>query len=365
MRETASILLLAILSAQPVEADRVVLRAAAGEFNGTVVSVDGNGVEFEAIGSDANSSTRRLLTWDRVLQVECSDPKHAREAARWAAPADSLWRGIQRLQRGDAALANDALSSGWTSWMDQGGPSALLAADALLRARLSLQYYDDLWMIALRVADRRMAQEKCEPLEMLADPIVSNIGLIPELPPRWADRASATIDAQSLSFLKVAHPVVEAIRLRVQWLAKRAFTTEDVPPFKAADRARVPKELSSGATDSIEILNLWIAGLSQQKSDREKSRDRLESSHYPLAWQRAWAHIAMAESLQCEKSSAANDAAILALLAAAETAREDHPALAARAAGWASEALIESGDSVGAKRVQDAYAADSQEGLSP
>lgn len=330
--------------------DELVLRDGLGSIAGSVTRVGPEGI---AIQPESGGEVR-TIEWTRIANAQLSDGALAAAAKPWLDAADGLWRGAQRLARGDCDLARQAFDASRAQFLDAPGPSGLLAAEGLLRAKLCLGAgMDDpaeSWALALRVDDRRRRGERVETLDGLGEPLDALCGAVPELPPYFSPRSGAgsTDSSAELAALTVETAEARALAARVTQLARPG--TPRVAPVR--DEMGTPEWRGM-----CELLDRWAEALQEDASKRKRARQRLEQLTLESAWLRAWAHVARAQSLEREPAASAADEAILAFVTAAEVSREESPRLSAWCAVRAGALLRAAGDAAAAERVESTYGA--------
>ncbi len=348
-------------------ADVVTLRDGRGTIEGRVTGLSAAGVVVDSGGSASASATpgSSAIPWIRVAECQVDDVAMQSQAAEWLRAAEGLWRGQQRLERGDFKLAMEAFQSAGARFGAERGEAGLLHAEGLLRAGLGqgveTDGLADAWPLVLSVADLRAAGATVASLAALPDPMASGVGIVPQLPPLFIHQPGDA--AAALEAVPSAFAAVEAVRLRVARIARLEAAIVDSPDTKAPPRVRE----GDGPVDwvtTLGLLDAWADAVGPEPRKRDRAREKLEHSDYPHAWQRAWAELARARSLEHETVLSRSGEAVLAYLAAAEVAREEHPSLGRLAASQATRVLRSMGDSPSAARVEAAYALGPQEGRS-
>ncbi len=345
------------------------LRDGRKTLQGKVIGLSASGIVVAGAGTDvgAGASGEWTVPWIRVAECRLDDHDMQAEAQSWLTAAEGLWRGQQRLERGDFALALDAFQSSGGRFQADTGEAGLLQAEGLLRSRLGLGVVSrdlgDVWPLVIVVAELRSGGAQVESLSALRDPLASGVAIVPDLPPLFVSEGGAAAAAVAMAAVSPTASTVDAIRLRVAQIARTEAQVTEPPGAKAPPRVRdddgVPDWVST-----IGLLDAWAEAIGPEPRKRAKARDKLERSDYPHAWQRAWAELARARSLERESVLSRAGEAVLAYLAAAEVARDEHPSLGRLAASQASRVLRAMGDVPSAARVEAAYALDPQEGQS-
>jgi len=343
--------------------DTVVIRHVQEPVQGTIRQWDGAGVLIVRTGD----STPTTIPWTRIASVEIAEPDSDRMAAmrRWLEASDGLWRGQQRLGRGDFEMACEGFAKASALFRDDDGEAGQLLMEGWLRSMIGRGLTaDDLpaaWSLVLDAAARRVGSKQPDAFEQLHDPIADGFGLAPSVPPLFVPAKLAEAAIAAVPGGTGGAAAQEALRSRVLAIAAAEAggegSTRAKKPAKASDR-----DGSVEWVATMDLLDLWIKGLSGDDRARSDARERLGAMPLTHEWQRAWAALARARSWEREGDGTGTGEAVLAYVEAAEIASEKEPGLARLSAQQAARVLRGMGDNAAAERVIGAYAPGTMEG---
>ena len=305
----------------------VELRGRAGTRDVQAVTARPDGLQARgAAGGDGPSSIR----WSTIRAVRGSDDPGV---ARWLAAGDDLWRGRERVLRGDWSLAREPLQRAFAAW--QGAtPSAdgMLAAVACAEAHLRAGDAP----AAVRPAFEAVRLARAgEPAVAAADgaPFVAAQARI------GAGSAPAPVGLSPLAFDAAASARVRA--------AMDGFDPGDDAGLRDAVQAylgaleggtapeRRAGKLPEADRAAIDALDAFRLARSPDAKDRLVAVERLRRGKRATGpWPEDSVRLALAVALAADEDRAAREAGLL--LAASVAAAPDRagPALAARAAAW-------------------------------
>lgn len=334
----------AIALALPASAGSdVVLRAGAVAPAGPVSAVTPDGV---VVGSPNERGV--VIGWDRVRAVP-----GVPDAAQHLPVAERAWRARERLERGDAPLAEPIFEELFSFYQWRSGPTARVVAEGLLRCRLRRGAHlasIDPWLALRLASDESAGPVHYAPdwpqragLGSVIDPVT---GLAPGLPPMW-----------------VASPVVQAFAARAA-----AEIPSDAPAAGASVRALAalyrhaarfeagwndpwPEAQGSGTAVQFvtEIIRARAGDAVERTEARARLADRLTTGAAP--WLVAWTHTALGRSLAREPSRDERLRAVVELLHVPAIHADAQPYLAGLCLAEAAVVLDELGDAAGASRL--------------
>ncbi len=289
------------------------------------------GVEGVRVGS-------RVIPWDRVRAVE---GELAEQAAAWAEVSETLWRARARLERGDAALAEPLYEEAFAQLAGAPGPTALAAAEGLLRCRLlrgARAAAVEPWLEAARLRREGVA------VEFRGPPVIDpDTGLAPALAPVW----ERTVGAGALGRVdggRSTNFVIATLDDLYRWSALRAA---GVDAAGAHEPVVGPEEAKDPA---VALVQAMVEAQHGDDRARERARAALSAglARDLGSWQEAWRRAALGLSLVRERGEAQRRDGMLELLHLPARFSGSQPALAAIALREAARTLEEDGDSAGA-----------------
>lgn len=312
----------------------LVLRAFEAAPQGEAVAADALGVRVRNAQGDSV-----VVGWDRVLRL----PEILAEAGEpYEQYALDAWRARTRIERGDLVLAEPLLESLSARYRPLRGPTGLVIAEGLLRARLARNANESgieawlAWLDANVVRQPRTSFANAQWARQAGLPPVidAQTELCPTLPPMWL----ATASLQLLLDL----PSIEGEREKVS--AMRAY-------FQAAARHELGQSIASlpepPRERSSELVRDIVAARVLGESDRSSARARLEAAlkqpHGP--WMTAWLRAAIGRSLVVEQDPEMRLRGVAELLRVHVLHRGDAPKLADIALAEAASVLDQLGHS--------------------
>lgn len=285
----------------------------------------------------------RLIPWDRVRVVE---GELAGEAEAWLDIAEKLWRARARLERGDAAMAEPLFEEVFESLRGSPGPTALAAAEGLLRCRLARGARAAAVEPWLEV--KRLRREGAL-VEFRGPPVIdAEWGLAPALPPVWGQDAGAEALGREAGG-RSADFVVAALDDLYRWSALRAAGVDGT----SATAPIVGEE--EGGDPAVALVQAMVEAQHGEGMTRERARERLAAglSRDLGTWREAWRRAAIGLSLTSSPEPAARRAGLLELLQIPARFSGSQPDLAGLALREAARVLEMDGDTEGAAALRN------------
>lgn len=312
----------------------------------------GDRVPIEAISDEGlvESGTGRLVPLSRVERVE------GEESSAFAGLrplARDVWRGVSRLERGDAAGAEPLLERAAERLAGGRGPTSRVVAEGLVRCRLSrgaVGAATESWLWWVTCGGPR--GERAIMLSPLAS---GQTALVPELPPifsrfdpdetRWAVTEPRGLSADLSS---------EAQRLSRWYRAAASWAAGETAELSEVASAPAETEAIAIVRD---VVLAQAGGLDERAAARRRIRARLGGGRAE-PWVEAWCRIAAGRSLIVDGESEGDREAVM--LGVAELLHlparlggiDDR--LTRMACADAAAALRRQGDADGADAVLDA-----------
>ncbi len=143
--------------------------------------------ELVASISDRGLVREERIAWDRIAAVDpASDGTLEVGVSDGLAKGDRIWRGIRRLQRGDARLARTAFEDAWELGPRIPGELAAATLEGLVRAGIALGDTDGTLAEALVLGELAMAGRRSDRFDGAAfsgSVVDEATGLVPDAPP--------------------------------------------------------------------------------------------------------------------------------------------------------------------------------------
>ncbi|MEM1072565.1 MAG: hypothetical protein AAGH71_07075 [Planctomycetota bacterium] len=318
--------------------------AATGQATATLRGREARAITVERAdvsGVVANvADTPVLLTWDRVRSLEGADDP---AIGAYAAAGEALWRGIERLDRGDPIAALVVLETAFETFENEPGPTARLAADALLTARLTLGEAEASVVPWLHALERETTV--IGPIAPRRTQIDYEWGLIAELAPvfvpsRIAARVAADVAADDFERWTVGPNK----RLAEVYASALLLAAGQSPPPLDWDPP----------TEGVRLARAMVEARSNDPRRRAAAREELRAfvSDDARPWVRAWSHAGIGLSLLAE-SEGERLAGIGHLLVVPSVYGEAQPYLAGVCLAEAAQALADAGRTDDAARLLD------------
>lgn len=332
MRPLAWLIVLALAPLACAQDGTLVLRAFEAPPPGEPVAADAQGVRVRTAAGDTV-----VVGWDRVLRL----PEALAAAGEpHASLALDAWRARTRVERGDLVLAEPLLESLFASHQPLRGPTGLVIAEGLLRARLARGAGESgieawlAWLDANVVRQPRTTFANALWARQAGLPAVidADTELCPALAPMWLGSAS----------LQLVLDTRPAEGEREKASAMRAY-------YQAAARHEMGQPVASlpdpPRERASELVRDIVAARVLGEAERAPARARLESAlkQTNSAWLSAWLRAGIGRSLVLESDPDMRLRGVAELLRVHVLHRGDAPFLADIALAEAAAVLDEFG----------------------
>lgn len=334
-------------SATPANAATLVLRRGENAPPGSVVSANAEGVVVAG-----GSAAPVLVPWDRVLRLD-----GIVGAETWRADGVDVWRGWERLERGDAIAAEPVFERVVRGRAGARGPTTARALEGLLRCRLergARALALETWLAwqdaRVPVAGPQVYQRREAPaLAAIED---AGYALVPSLPPLWTgERLADTIVDTAEEDHEHAPPDARGrgAQLASIYAAAARFARGELAELG-------PKPIADRGADLA-----WLVAAAQspdaatRRVGTEGLRRVLDAERTP--WVRAWAHVALGRGMALEADDDERRRAALELLRVPAELGWAVPHLAETALVDAAAILDTLGDTDGAAAIRAELAA--------
>lgn len=327
---------------------QVVLRGHEAPPPGDVIEVTLDGVSVQD-----ERGAAIILGWDRVREVR---GVFADQAAAHASLSDQVWRARVRIERGDAYAAEPLLEKPFEMFEGRGGPTAMVIAEGLLRARLRRGAQVAAvrpWIALLH------ARQSTGPANLhrewateagLPDVVDTNTGLVPALPPIWFDWP-AVVAFAAAGRERAGEGLKGPAALEALYFHAARFECGWRDEFPAVDR-------SSWAVAMVADI---VRARTGSPGERSRARDGLRAAltAAPEPWLEAWIRVGMGRSLVRESDPESRLLGVAELLTVPARLSQANPYLAGMALAEAAIVLHGLGDARGAAALRaellDAY----------
>lgn len=168
--------------------DVVHRRDSAPSLRGEITLSDA-GVTVRTGEPGSGTGASHFVPWDRVRSVQMFDEPAA--LASYLRIAEDLWRARSRLERGDAAMAEELFERLFERYRGSTHETALVVAEGLLRCRLERHDITRAVVPALEVARLRRARVETDSYATLSPVYDARTSLCVYVPPVWIDERSA------------------------------------------------------------------------------------------------------------------------------------------------------------------------------
>jgi len=293
-----------------VTAGQVELRRGVAELpDGTVVTaVSSEGVRVLVPG-EAGPARPAVLGWHEVRAVggEFAEPSHA-----FAALADKAWRAHSRLHRGDLVMAEPLLEELFPVVAGQGGPTARMVCDGLLRCRLrrgARVGAIEAWLAGVAAQEGSTSPEGNGLIDAAT-------GLVPALPPVWIGTAGLQVWAAGEPRMSGSPGAA------LEELYRQAARFECGLPVALAESP--PEE--PGARLVWEIVQARAGGSEARAEARRALAARIVEN--PGGWREAWCRVGLGRSMLRETSLDTRRLGVVELLHLPARLADDSPYLA-------------------------------------
>ena len=310
----------------------VVLRGAAEPLGAPVTQLSDAGVH---VGGDQV----RIIGWDSVKAVTGD---LSVEAETYRALADDAWRARLRLSRGDLERAEPLFEVVYERVQATPGPTALMAAEGLMRCRLRRgdQFGAiEPWLTAVRLRDAGFRIAGDPPILPVLD---TQLNLSAALPPIWIDDAATS--AAISTGLEVEPDPSRANELHALYM--------DAARFEVSNE---PIDLDSTSGDpTVDFVRMIVAARVGDATQRARARETLVAGlgADPGTWKEAWRRVAIGRSCLMEDDPSLRTEGLLHLLHLPARFGVTHPYLNGIALAEASLELRRTGDDVAADALQ-------------
>jgi hypothetical protein len=328
-------LLLLSLPAGEAVADTIERRGAEPPLEGEVTSIDDGGVRIRS-----ETGATHFVCWDHVRDVRTTRVDPALE--RYLAIAEDLWRARSRVERGDAALAEDLLGRLFEQYRGQTHEAALVAAEGLLRCRLARGTNDAAVIPALEVVRMRRGGIVCDSYRSLPPVIDEATWLCPQLPPFWMQsRTLAKLQRDLAEYDAGDDAVVAALARQYRTAALQHLALAGEVGVETSQKP----ESSAVDQDGVRWLGILNGAWGDDAAAREAARQRLAQMAVDApAWQEAWTRFALGASLLGERGIGRRQRGLVNLIHVPARFASTQPYLAGLALAWVAEAARQDGE---------------------
>ncbi len=282
----------------------------------------------------------RLVTWDRVRGLQGVD---ATGAQAYLSAGEALWRGITRLDRGDAIAAIEPLESAFDTFAGFDGATTSIAADALLAARLRLGEAEGSvlpWVVRLEQDIRLLEPPAGRRVDL--DPMTR---LVPTLPPVFVGGRKPGAAAAELAdggFDRWTEGPNR--RLAELYASAMLIAVGEDPPV-------IPDDVDDAG---IRLVRAMVVSRHSDPALREAARRELRRflAETEQEWTRAWCHAGIGLSL-LQESGSQRLAGVGHLLMLPSRYAESQPYLAGVCLAEAAVVLYETGRTETARALAD------------
>lgn len=244
---------------------------------------------LSVVRTDRGLDREEVVPWDRLAGVDPRLPEGTLEVGidRGLALGDRLWRGRNRLRRGDARLAREAFLEAFELIRERRGPMFSIALEGLVASAILEGRVDDIQSEAVFLGELGLAGSRTDRFAGPAfggDVIDAETQLVPMVPPVTGGPASLKIRER----LRDRPRIHENSGLRRDlWIR----LLDGSGPPELEDRS-----VDAGTRYLVELTNLD----SKDRRTRESARRRLiEQLDGQPGWRTAWTrHRAGRSSLQ-------------------------------------------------------------------
>jgi hypothetical protein len=333
---------------------------------GKVLATTLGGVRLEGDGA-GNAKGARVVSWDLVKGVEGDAG-----AGNFGLAADALWRARTRLERGDARAAEAVAEPLVETYASEGGPSALLAAECVVRCRLARGAQAaavSAWLWWVQVQEGRGTDVWIGGGTALGAMADSATGLAVQLAPMWAPGPTAVSAASSTDWSRarasggsagaLAELYEKAARFEAGLDTEVVLTGAEAKGDGVAFVREIvlarggDAEARAGARQALERRLAVYEALKVEGKAKDTPRPR---------WVEAWCRVALGRSMVREQDERVRMQGVLQLLHVPARFGRDQASLAALALAESAVALESMGDADGAAALRDelerAYPAD-------
>jgi hypothetical protein len=354
--------------------DRVRLHGEPEPLHGLVTEVTPAGVlvRVPPLGSDDPTQPGArlvLVALDRVQSVSGPGEPLFRP---YASTATGLWRARTRMERGDLALAEEALRDVLDPAEVPTGPTGMVTAELVLRARLTRGWTGGAlwpwlqWLHAKRQRLETPGQPQWVGQSTSAAPVVdAEMGLCPSLPPVFSARVNrgaleALAESPEASGVPESDPVVRELKelylfaARWELAADNAERSAALPASRSADPGvTFVREIVQARTASPDLRAQARARLSERLANELTERSLAardpRATPDPPRWVELWCRLGIGRSLVREEAPEQRRRGVLELVSVAARAGDSAPTFSLIALAEAAEELRSQGDTAAAE----------------
>lgn len=354
--------------------DRVRLHGEPEPLHGLVSEVTPAGVlvRVPPLGSDdpAQPGARLvLIALDRVQGVSGPGEPLFRP---YAPTATGLWRARTRMERGDLALAEEALAGVLDPAAAPQGPTGMVTAELVLRARLTRGWTGGAiwpwlrWVHARRQRLEVPGQPQWVGQATPATPVIdAESGLCPSLPPVFSALVNrgaleALVESPEASGVPESDLVVRELKELYLFAARWELSHDDpsrsgaLPASRSADTGvNFAREIVLARTGEPDQRTQARARLSErlanELADRSLADRDPRTAPDPARWVELWCRLGIGRSLLREEDASLRHRGVMELVGVAARAGDSAPAFSLTALVEASEELRAQGESAAAE----------------
>jgi hypothetical protein len=233
--------------------------------------------ELVATISDRGIERESRIAWDRVAGVDpAADGRLEVGIESGLKLGDRIWRGIRRLQRGDARLARVSFEEAWRLGPQMPGELAAATCEGLVRSGIELGDAERVLAEALILGEMTLAGQRSDRFEsvLFSQTLIDeSTGLVPEVPP-----VGAVVDPLALRRTLREAPV----------LSESSEARRDLW-VRLVERAGPPELAARGLDEGTRFLLDLTKVDAAEPQERESARRRLLDGIDELpAWRAAW-----------------------------------------------------------------------------
>ncbi|NEQ50168.1 MAG: hypothetical protein F6K11_08565 [Leptolyngbya sp. SIO3F4] len=291
MKLVFAILLLMYTVALHAEPGTVVLRS------GGIIEAESVQVSEQSLRVVANNR-ESILGWHEIAEFQ--GEAHG-VAAAYLPIAETAWRGLNRLERGDRVAAEPSLESAFQEVGRGVGPTAAAVAEGLLECRISRG------ALALSVEPFLYVVLNDTEGEM-SEGFDSKLRLCVDLPPIWGSQAGLSAMVADISMDEFTAWQGDKRTYQLAQLYATAAIHE------ISGRAPVPN--FQPTDEGVRLIFEMVVSRVGSSEEREESRNQLFArldQDIP-DWQRAWIHAAVGHSLLLEQDDRSSRLGIVQLM---------------------------------------------------
>jgi hypothetical protein len=336
----------------------VELRGDSGSAGGEVRAIDITGITL----GDDGAGRRFLVGWDRVRATRGAA---SIASAVFAPVAADVWRARSRIERDDWRAAEPLFEQLFTVYRGNGGPTAAVVAEGLLRCRLRRASQASAvwaWLELVRVHREREKPVAGSPPPLPPPQWVGGViamravrdeqtSLVAALPPVWLSERSLRVFVESPDWAmytpgadgKGVDPVVA--ELASLYRAAAVFELEG----KLSQPIGAPSSSHPGVMLTRDMV-LSRVGDEKQRSESRRALQKRIDEGCPR-WVDVWCRVGIGRSLLAEAGDTERALGVVSLLHVPARYGDEYAALAGTALAQAAAGLHTMGDEDGARAV--------------